>query len=68
MKALVIGIVVYCILGLCYAINFFHDEYENTVENEGMNVGEFFVSTIVTGLLWPLVIIMFAIMNVRDER
>lgn len=33
---LIIGsVILYIILGVCYAINYFHDEWENTVENEG---------------------------------
>lgn len=60
--------IIYLILGICYAINYFHDEYENTVENEGMKVGEFFGMTILVGLLWPMFIIMFAVMDLRDER
>ena len=48
MKLLIISIVVYLILGICYAINYFHDEYENTVEDEGVLVG----------LLWPMFIVM----------
>ena len=53
MKALIIGIVVYFVLGVCYAIDFFHNEYEDMVENGGMKPGKFFVLTIVDGILWP---------------
>ena len=35
MNTLIIGVVVYFILGVCYAIDFFHDEYEDMVENNG---------------------------------
>ena len=68
MKFWIISIVAYFILGVCYAINYFHDEYENTVENDGVKVGEFFGMTILVGLLWPIFIIMFAVMDLRDER
>ena len=50
MKALIIGIVVYFVLGVCYAIDFFHNEYEDMVENGGMKPGKFFVLTIVDGI------------------
>lgn len=62
------SVILYIILVVCYAINYFHDEYENTVENEGIKVGEFFGMTILVGILWPMFIIMFAIMDLRDER
>lgn len=62
------GIVAYLILAVCYAINYFHDEYENTVENEGVGVGEFFAMTIFIGLLWPMFIIVFAVENLRGNR
>jgi len=68
LKFLIIGIVAYLILGICYAINYFHDEYENTVENDGVRVGEFFAMTIIIGLWWPIFIVMFAVMDLRDER
>lgn len=68
MKLLIISIVVYLILGICYAINYFHDEYENTVEDEGVRVGEFFALTILVGLLWPMFIVMFAVENLRGYR
>lgn len=58
MKLLIISIMVYLILGICYAINYFHDEYENTVEDEGVLVG----------LLWPMFIVMFAVENLRGYR
>ena len=66
---LIIGsVILYIVLGVCYAINYFHDEYENTVANEGIKVGEFFGMTILVGILWPMFIIMFAVMDLRDER
>lgn len=68
MEALIIGIVVYFIFGICYAIDFFHNEYENMVENDGVTVGEFFALTVFVGFLWPIFIIMLAIMDVRGER
>ena len=69
MTYLLVGaIAAYLILAICYAINDFHDEYENTVENEGVGVGEFFAMTIVIGLLWPMFIIVFAIENLRGNR
>lgn len=68
MNTLIIGVVVYFILGVCYAIDFFHDEYEDMVENNGKKVGEFFVLTIFTGLLWPFIIIMLAILDIKGER
>lgn len=68
MKALIISIVVYFILGICYAIDYFHHECENMVENDGVKIGEFFVMTIFVGLLWPLLIIVFAILDIRNER
>ena len=68
MKPLIFGIVIYLVLGICYAIDFFHIEYEDMVENQGRNVGEFFVLTIFTGLLWPLLIVMLAVMDIRGER
>ena len=68
MKILIFSIVVYLVLGICYGIDYFHNEYEDMVENDGLKVGEFFVMTIFTGLRWPIFIIMFAIMDIRDER
>lgn len=68
MEALIIGIVAYFIFGICYAIDFFHNEYDNMVENEGVTVGEFFALTVFVGLLWPLFIIVFAIADVRGDR
>lgn len=64
MKALIIGIVVYFVLGVCYAIDFFHNEYEDMVENGGMKPGKFFVLTIVDGILWPLVIVILAALDI----
>lgn len=68
MNVLIISIVVYFILGVCYAIDCFHNEYEEMVENEGVKVGEFFILIIFSGLFWPILIIMLAIMDIRDER
>ncbi len=68
MKALIIGIVVYFVLGVCYAIDFFHNEYEDMVENGGMKPGKFFVLTIVDGILWPLVIVILAALDIWGER
>lgn len=68
MKILIISIMVYFILGVCYAIDCFHNEYENMVENDGVKVGEFFILIIFSVLFWPLMIIMLAIMDIRDER
>lgn len=57
------GVIVYLILGICYTIDFFYQE-----KDEGRNLGEFFVMTIVTAFLWPLIIVMNAVMDLRDER
>ena len=68
MKPLIFGTVIYLILGICYAIDFFHVEYEDMVKSQGMKVGKFFALTILTGLLWPLLIVMLAVMDIRGER
>lgn len=68
MNILIYSILVYLFLGICYAIDFFHQNYETMVLDEGINVGEFFVLTIITGLLWPIMIIIFAILDIRNER
>lgn len=41
MNTLIIGVVVYFLLGVCYAIDFFHDEYEDMVENNGKKSANF---------------------------
>jgi hypothetical protein len=64
----IFGIVVYIILGVCYAIDFFHNEYEDMVQDQGMKVGVFFVLTIISGLMWPLIIVMNAVMDIWNER
>ena len=46
------AVIVYFILGICYAIDFFHQE-----KDQGRKLGEFFVMTIVTAFLWPLIIV-----------
>lgn len=68
MEILIVCILFYLLLGVCYAIDFFHTQYEETVLNERMSVGEFFILTIIAGLLWPMIIILFAILDIRNER
>ena len=57
------AVIVYFILGICYAIDFFHQE-----KDQGRKLGVFFVMTIVTAFLWPLIIVMNAVMDLRNER
>ena len=68
MQSLIFGIALYLILGICYAIDFFYGEYEDMVEDGGTKVGEFFMLTIVTALLWPILIIILAVLDIRGER
>ena len=60
MTALIVGAVVYLILGVYYVINYFHNQYKSIVEDQCVGVGEFFGMTILVGLLWPMLIVIVA--------
>lgn len=68
MIRIIIGTICYLILGVAYAIDFFCLSYEETIEDGGMQVGEFFVLAVLTGLIWPACIIIFAIMDLFGEE
>lgn len=68
MSSITIAVIIYVILGICYAIDIFHTEYKPMVIDQKESAGKFFILVIGCGVLWPMVIVLLAILDIRNER